>query len=186
MNDIFFETIFPIFVVIGMILWFYCIWFYHKYDKNTNRLIFLLFFNVYYVPFYLYRIKDLKRENKIKALSEEIFDSEFINQSRLSIIEVVELWASPKDQLENLQADNQVNIIEELFTQWNDFYRIDNNIIEEAFAEFEIELLEAFNKSLLLSQEKFSDIYPELDDFQKTNDWKVLSKLAFEILKEIK
>ncbi len=46
-------------------------------------------------------------------------------------------------------------------------------------------MLEAFDKSLLIVQEKFSNTYPELDEFEKTNDWKILNKLATEILKEI-
>jgi hypothetical protein len=186
MNDIFFDVIFPILLMIGMVLWFYCIWFHSKYDKNSNKLVLLLFFNVYYIPFYLYRIKELKKENRIKALSEEIFDAKFIEQSRSGIIAVIEMWASSKDQLAYLQAEDEINIVEELFTQWDDYYRIDNKIIEEAFKDSEIEMLEAFDGSLLSSQSKLGAIFPELDEFQKTNDWNVINKQAIEILKEMK
>lgn len=65
-DSILFDTIFPVIVTIGMILWVYCIWFLNKYDKNTNRLIMLLALNFYYVPFYLFRIIRIKKENRIK------------------------------------------------------------------------------------------------------------------------
>ncbi|NOU58508.1 hypothetical protein [Marinifilum caeruleilacunae] len=184
-NGIFFDILIPVLVVIGMILWVYCFWFHSKYDKDTNKLILLLVFNLYYLPFYLYRIKQLKRELQIKALSEEIFDSEFIEQSRLSILDVLRLWASSKSELELLLNENDINIVEEMFSQWNDFYRIDTKIIKEAFQESEMRILEAFDQSLLLAQEKYSGTYPDLAAFHETNDWQVLNQMANEIVNEI-
>jgi hypothetical protein len=184
-NGIFFDILIPVLAVIGMILWVYCFWFHSKYDKDTNKLILLLVFNLYYLPFYLYRIKQLKRELQIKALSEEIFDSEFIEQSRLSILDVLRLWASSKSELELLQNENDINIVEEMFSQWNDFYRIDTKIIKEAFQESEMRILEAFDQSLLLAQEKYSGTYPDLAAFHETNDWQVLNQMANEIVNEI-
>lgn len=186
MNDIFFDTIFPILFSIVLILWFYCIWFLNKYDKNTNRLILLLVLNVYYVPFYLFRIKRIKKENRIKALSEEIYDYEFIEMSRYSIIETLELWASKERQQEFQKSESDVNLSQELFQQWDNVYRVDNKIIQEAFNESEREMLKTFNKSIITVNEKISDSIPDIKEFQNTNDWKVINQLALEILKEMK
>ena len=130
MNDIFFDIIFPILLSIAMILWFYCLWFLNKYDKNTNRLIMLLLLNIYYVPFYLFRIRRLKNEYRIKAISEDIYDSKFIKMSRSSIIETLELWTSKERQLDLQETENDVNLAQELFQQWDAMYRIDGRILQ--------------------------------------------------------
>ena len=186
MNSIFSDTVFPVLLSIGMILWIYCIWFLNKYDKNTNRLIMLLILNIYYVPFYLFRIRRIKKENRIKAISEEMYDSDFIEMSRNGIIETIGLWTSKEKQLENQTTESNLNQIRELIQQWEDFYRIDEKIISEAFSDSENELLKTFDKSLTVCSDKFGDDFPELDEFQNTNDWKVLNQLAIEIEKEIK
>lgn len=183
MDGFFFDKVFPVLLGIGMILWIYCIWFLNKYDKNTNRLVMLLLLNFYYVPFYLFRIYKVKKENKIKALSEEIYDSDFLEISRNSIIETLKLWTSKESQLESKNEEDQLY---ELFEQWENYYRIDKKIIEEAFNDSERELLQAFDNSITISKEKIGDDFPELDEFQNTNDWKVLNQLAIEIHKEIK
>ena len=146
----------------------------------------LLVLNIYYVPFYLFRIKRIRKENRIKALSEEIYDSDFIEISRNSIIESLELWSSKEKQLEYQESESDFNQLQELFQQWENYYRIDKKIIEEAFNDKEIELLKTFDKSIMTCQEKFGDDFPKLDEFQNTNDWKVLNQLATEIKKEIK
>ncbi len=191
MNDIFFDSfffdkIFPILLSVGMILWVYCIWFLNKYDKNTNRLIMLLVLNIYYVPFYLFRIKRIRKENRIKAISEEMYDSDFIEMSRNSIIETIGLWTSKEIQLEHQESESNLNQLQGLIQQWEDFYRIDEKIIGEAFSDSEKELLKTFDNSITICIEKFRDEFPKLDEFQNTNDWKVLNQLAIEIKKEIK
>ena len=185
-DSIFFHIIFPFLLSVAMILWIYCIWFLNKYDKDTNRLIMLLVLNLYYVPFYLFRIKRLRKENRIKAISEEIYDSEFIEISRNSIIENLELWASKERQLAFQSPENDLNPLQELFQQWEYTYRIDNEIIKEAFRESEIELLKTFDESISKCIEKLNDDFPSLVEFQGTNDWKVLNHLAVEIKKEIR
>lgn len=185
-DSIFFDIIFPVILSIAMILWIYCIWFLNKYDKNTNRLIMLLVLNIYYVPFYLFRIRKIRKEIRVKAISEEIYDSDFIEMSRNSIIENLKLWTSKEIQLELQDSDNDLNLLQELFQQWENNYRIDNKIIEEAFNDTEEELLKTFDESIMTCNEKFKGDFPQLDEFQKTNDWKVLNQLAIEIYKEIK
>ena len=185
-DSIFFDIIFPVILSIAMILWIYCIWFLNKYDKNTNRLIMLLVLNIYYVPFYLFRIRKIRKEIKVKAISEEIYDSDFIEMSRNSIIENLKLWTSKEVQFELQDSDNDLNLLQELFQQWENNYRIDNKIIEEAFNDTEEELLKTFDESIMTCNEKFKGDFPQLDEFQKTNDWKVLNQLAIEIYKEIK
>lgn len=146
----------------------------------------LLLLNIYYVPFYLFRINRIKKENRIKALSEEIYDSDFIEISRNSIIETLGLWTSRENQIEYQESENDANQLYEIFQQWENYYRIDKKIIEEAFNDSEKELLKAFDKSLAISKTKIGDSFPTLDEFQNSNDWKVLNQLAIEISKEIK
>jgi hypothetical protein len=184
-DSVFFDKVFPVLISIGMILWIYCIWFLNKYDKNTNRLLMLLILNFYYVPFYLFRIKRIRKENRIKAISEEMYDSDFIELSRNSIIDTIGLWTSKEKQLENQESESDFSKLQELIQQWVDFYRIDEKIIDEAFNDSEKELLKTFDNSVSICIEKFGDDFPKLDEFQKTNDWKVLNQLAIEIKKEI-
>lgn len=191
MNDIlfdsfFFDKVFPPLLVIGMILWIYCIWFFNKYDKNSNRLIMLLLLNIYYVPFYLFRISKIRKQNRIKSISEDIYDADFIEISRNSIIDTIELWTTKKRQLDYQKSESEMNQVQGLFQQWNDFYRIDNKIIEEAFNDSERALLKVFDKSIMICHEKFGHAFPSLDEFQNRNDWKVLNQLAVEIIKEIR
>lgn len=169
-----------------MILWIYCIWFLNKYDKDSNSLILLLFLNIYYVPFYLFRIQRIKKENAIKAISEEIYDSEFIEMSRSGIIETLEFWTSKEKQLDYQKSESDVNLSQELFKQWNNVYRIDNKIVKEAFIDSERELLRTFDNSIVTVSEKFNDYFPGIAEFQNTNDWEVLNKLAIAITKELK
>jgi hypothetical protein len=169
-----------------MVLWGYCLWFAVKYDKNSKYLILLILLNVYYSPFYFFRMKRIKRENKIKKIADEIYDSDFIKNTRDTILDVLNIWSSKDMQIDLQQSNENQNITEEIFQQWDINYKIDNNIKEEAFSESHLELLESFNKAITLSQNKFEKSYPKLDDFQKSNDWIVLNKLAKEIKKEIK
>lgn len=131
-------------------------------------------------------MKRIKRENKIKRIAEEIYDSKFIKDTRDSIIDVLELWSSKDLQIDLQLSNENQNITEEMFQQWNFNFKIDNNIKKEAFKESHLELLETFNKTMSLSQNKFENNYPKLDDFHKSNDWIVLNKLAQEIKKEIR
>lgn len=191
MNDIFFDNfffdkVFPILLSIGMILWIYCIWFLNKYDKNTNRLLMLLILNIYYVPFYLFRIRRIKKENRIKAISEEIYDSDFIEMTRNSIIETIELWSSKERQLDFEATESDVNLSEELIQQWDTVYGIDSKILKEAFNDSSRDLLNAFDKTIKTSEEKFKRNLPNINEFQATNDWKVINQLAKEIINEIK
>jgi hypothetical protein len=185
-DSLLFDIIFIVIFSIAMILWIYCIWFLNKYDKNANRLIMLLVLNIYYVPIYLFRIRKIRKEIRVKAISEEIYDSDFIVMSRNSIIETLKLWTSEEFQLELQDSDKDLNLLHELFQQWENNYRIDNKIIEEAFNDAEKELLNTFDESIITCKEKFKGDVPQLDEFQKTNDWRVLHQLAIEIYKEIK
>ena len=117
---------------------------------------------------------------------EEMYDSDFIEVSRNSIIENLDLWTSQEKQLEFEDSEIDSNPLQELFLQWEIFYRIDYKIIEEAFNDSEKELLKTFDRAIITSKDKLNGDFPSLDEFQKTNDWRVLNKLAIEIRKEIK
>jgi hypothetical protein len=106
--------------------------------------------------------------------------------SRASIVDTLTLWSSKEEQLDFKSLEVDISISEELFQQWDSVYRIDIRIIDEAFGELERELLKTFDKTILISREKYSDRVPDINEFQNTNDWKVMNRLAKEILKEIR
>jgi hypothetical protein len=186
MNREVFDIVLPVFIGIAMILWIYCLWFANKYDKKANSLIFLFFLNIYYVPFYLYRINKIKKLNKLVNTSEDIIDSEFIEQTRIGIIDIIGLWASRELQLDYQESDKERNLSEDLFIQWIDLYRIDFKVINESFSDTEKEFLKKFDKTLEVSLKKLNNEFPMLIDFKKTNDWKVLNNMANQIVENIK
>lgn len=181
-----FDTILPIFMFILTSVWVCSLWLHHKYDKDINYLVLLIIGNVYYAPFYLLRIRKIKKENKIKSLSEEIYDSNFIKLSKTGVIQTLKLWASEKEQIESQKSDIESQYPLELFQQWDNFYQIDNKILQEAFNEFERDILKTFDESLQTCREKYADDFPELEVFQRTNDWYILNELAVNIIKELK
>ena len=184
MNETLFNIILVLWIAI-MTIWVYCIWFHNKYDKNTNRLILLIFFNVYYVPFYLFRIKKIRKENRIKALSEEIYDTEFIDMTRQSVINTLKLWSSKEKQI-RFQMDLERSDHKELIMEWIAVYNIEERVLEEAFNETEQNLLNTFNHTIRVLDEKKETNQLSIEEFQNTNDWNVTNKMAIEVLKVIK
>lgn len=174
--------------VIPMILWGYCIWLHQKYDKSTNTLLLLLFLNIYYIPFFLFRVKKLKKEKEeeiqINKIAENIYDVDFIQTTRKSIIENLYLWHSLSE--EEMIITEYENSTIEFFNQWIILFHIDKNLLKESFSEFEIKLLNTFDKAISVSFEKIKSDFPELTTYRKTNDWKILSELAENITKTIK
>lgn len=65
-----------------IIFWIYNIWFFYKYDRYSSAIFFLFVFNVFYSPFYYYKVKIKKRplKNKIDYdKSESVFDKIVVN-----------------------------------------------------------------------------------------------------------
>lgn len=168
----------------GLIL--YCIMFAIKHDKYSSSIFLLLFLNIFYVPFYLSRMKKIKIENSLKVKNEEIPDKEFISYSRQSIIDVLQFWSSKEEQLIYQETYKDINTTEDLFVQWENFYRIDKKIIKEAFAENERVLIETFDKSISSSMKNLENKYPSIDKFQNSKDWKHLNDIALNITNELK
>ena len=176
-DGVFFNYIFPTLFMVLFIFWAYCIWFFNKYDKNTNQLLLLLFINVYYAPIYFFRMKRIRSEIEIQKISDEIYDSEFIELSRVGIIDTIALWT--------IDCNTIQITTEELFQQWVDFYKIDQAIINEAFNDFEKEILNTFNNAIEVSMQKHTAGYPDIVKFQESNDWQVINKLAVNIINKI-
>jgi hypothetical protein len=161
-------------------------WFANKYDKDPNSTRFLFLFNLFYVPIYLQRMRILKNAQKIEKIGEKIYDHEFIQQSRIMILDIIALWSSKDLQLslsDNFE-DNRVTY--ELFNQWNDAYNIDKKIIKEAFIDYEIDMLQNFNSTLLICLGKIKDKDISIKDFQNTDDWEILNRMALKIEEELK
>ncbi len=54
---------FAIFYVLILCIWISCLRFALIYDRNSYSILLLLVLNAFYIPFYLYRIRRIKREN---------------------------------------------------------------------------------------------------------------------------
>ena len=54
--------------------WIYCFRFFYKFDRYSGKFFFLLFFNVFYSPFYYHRVKIAKKplSNKIEVQREPV------------------------------------------------------------------------------------------------------------------
>lgn len=171
----------------------YCIWFLFKYDRYSKSLLPLFFFNAFYAPIYYYRVKIKKRplRNKINrqgsnTVSENsIEESDFEKLTRDSIIEILELWSSKREQLEFQKSQPDTNVTEELFQQWIDLFLVDSEEIKSVFSTKEFENLVQFNRVVQNSYEKHKGNFISLNDFVETDEWNGLNLSATIILKRL-
>jgi hypothetical protein len=169
--------------------WGYCIWFLFKYDRYSKSVFPLFFLSVWYAPIYYYRVKIKKRPLRNKAIKPvepitedySISDSEFIELTRNSIIQILHLWASKADQLELQKLLSKDEITPELFNYWSDYSMADSEVISESFNSKEIDLLSEFDMHISNIENKYNGQFPDIEEFQKTPDWDFLNQLAKEI-----
>jgi hypothetical protein len=54
---------YAIFYIVILCIWIYCLRFAIIYDRHSYSLLLLFVLNAFYIPFYLSRIRRIKREN---------------------------------------------------------------------------------------------------------------------------
>jgi hypothetical protein len=172
----------------------YCIWFLFKYDRYSKSIIPLFILNIFYAPIYFYRVKIKKRplRNKIKEPTKQtnnetsIVESDFKSLTRDSILVILELWSSSREQLELQKLQPDFNVSEDLFLHWSELYVVDSEIIKESFSFDELNQLAKFNNLIKESSEKLNGNIPMLKDFIDTDVWRDLNSLAKLTLNEIR
>jgi len=172
--------------------WCYCIRFLFKYDRYSKSIFPLFFFSVLYAPIYYYRVKikkrplrnEIKTEEKIESEDNSIEDSEFLEFTRNSIVSILKLWSSKKEQLEYQESDPSINVSSELFEQWNDFYTSDSEVLTEAFTPKQLNQLEKFDTELTIRSNPSNNALPNIIEYMKKEDWKVLNSLSIELLSD--
>ncbi|WP_340114201.1 hypothetical protein [Maribellus mangrovi] len=185
MIESYFEPIFLIIWLIAFASIVYCIWFAIRYDKDSNQIFLLVALNALYLPFYFSRMKKIKTEMAIKAESEGVLDSDFLQATKFGVLDILDVWASKERQINFQKSVPESNITKLLFEEWDNYFKIDSSILNEAFTEREIELLNSFDQAITRCFEKIKDEIPSLKEFQETNDFNVLNSVALKIKNEI-
>jgi hypothetical protein len=181
--------------LIAFFHWGYCIWFLFKYDRYSKSIFPLLFLNMLYAPFYYYRVKIKKRplRNKVNIPEEKeqeseqedhsISDQEFLDLTRENIIRILRIWSSKLEQLELQKVTQGANVTSELIEYWSDYSLADIEVLNEVFIEDELEMLSRFGLEISNAENVYNGSFPEIEEFQKTTEWKKLNLLAEEILR---
>ena len=176
--------------------WIYCLWFLSKYDRYSGSLIWLILLNGIYAPIYYYQVFIKKRPLKNEILNSqefvererknEIEEYEYADLMRDGLIELLELWGSKEKQIELQKSNSEINITEELFSQWKDYNINKPELANEIFKLEERIAIKQFDKIINEKNELFFKNYPKLKDFIGSESWNEISNLAKETLKKIK
>ncbi len=172
----------------------YCIRFWYKNDKYSKAIFALLFFNALYAPFYYYQVIIKKRplKNKIDSpnidtekYENSIDQKDFVEVIRKNIFEIIELWSSKDKQLDYQDSVPIADVSSELFCQWADSYTPEFIDFREAFNTVELGLLSEFDKEFNIILERTPNRLPEIREFVKTEEWKILRDKAEKVLYEL-
>lgn len=175
--------------------WIYCLWFLSKFDRYSGNLVWLILFNGMYAPIYYYQVIIRKRplQNEILTKKEmedreeqnEIEERDFAELMRHGIVEVLNLWANKEKQIALQESNLEINITEELFTQWNDYNINQGNFLNEVFELEERIAIKQFDKVLNERNDKIIEDYPILNEFIDSEEWNVINNLAKDTLEKI-
>lgn len=187
-RELYFQILMP-FAFISTSFWIYCLWFYMKFDSRSNKWFYLLFFNWIYAPIYYYEVKIKKRplmgsgtdEVNSEMKDNEVTDTEFVELTRQSVYSVIELWSSKESQLDYQGNVSVANVSAELYLQWEDFYFPDSDDFKQSFSKLELEILAEFDKTLNSSIDLTPENLPPIEDFIKTDEWRMMHNKAKEI-----
>jgi len=161
----------PIFITIHSIIgigaiinWFYCLWFWHKYDKFSKSGLFLFFPHVLYAPFYYYQVKIKKRPLKGERPSRpvllgqktEIEEGEMVESTRENILDILASY-----QTEPEEDEEKRNLLD----CWFDFVQADDAHFKAAFNEDERTILAYFEEQLTIFRSSIHKEAPT-DTFQ--------------------
>ncbi len=101
-------------------------------------------------------------------------------------IGLLELWTSQEAQFDYKKAVPFVNIPNEMFAQWDDFFKPDQQWYREAFSDNEWKALTRFNAAFEAVCKRTPPYLPDIDEFVHTQAWQDLHETAKEVLKEFK
>lgn len=118
---------------------------------------------------------------------KEIDDIELAKRIRRNILNVLDLWSSQEEQLEYQENVPIAQVSAELFCQWaDDSYHPESRQFKMAFDEKEREILAEFDKTFNSISEKTLNDLPDINDFVKTTEWKIINRAAIETVEKIK
>ncbi|MFO0726427.1 MAG: hypothetical protein U1E65_21755 [Myxococcota bacterium] len=98
-------------------------------------------------------------------------------QIRERTIEFLELLADAAAQRKYQAAAPDVNIGNEIFNQWDDWYPLDKSTQQE-FSAQELLALQQFDSELGLAASQSPPTIGDLDDFMRTEPWMRLNRAA--------
>ncbi|MBI9062102.1 MAG: hypothetical protein JEZ14_08930 [Marinilabiliaceae bacterium] len=144
-----FRTIHVILAIGSIINWFYCLWFWNKYDKFSKSGLLLYFPHILYAPFYYYQVKIKKRPLKGQQPSRpvllgqktEIEDREMVESTRENILDILASY-----QTEPGEDEEKRNLLD----CWFDFVQADDAHFKAAFNEDERTILAYFEEQLTI------------------------------------
>ena len=117
----------------------------------------------------------------------EIDEIELTKRIRQNVLNVLELWSSKEEQLEYQKNVPIAQVSTELFCQWSDdTYHPESRQFKLAFDEMEREILADFDKTFNYVSDKTPNNLPDIADFIKTTEWKIVNEAAIETIKKIK
>ena len=174
--------------------WIYCLWFQSKFDKYSGALIWLIILNALYAPFYYYEViikkrplkGSLKQPELTTAYEDSIDEKDYHQLMKSGITEVLQMWASKEEQQKLQNLNQEINLTEELFTQWNDYDLSNLKSLNEVFAINERLALKQFDKTLKQIEKSLKRDYPGFSEFIETEEWNTVNKSALETLSKLK
>ena len=117
----------------------------------------------------------------------EIDETELTKRIRQNVLNVLELWSSKEEQLEYQKNVPIAQVSAELFCQWaDDTYHPESRQFKLAFDERERDILADFDKTFNYVSDKTPNNLPDIADFVKTTEWKIVNEAAIETIKKIK
>lgn len=116
----------------------------------------------------------MKADAAVRA--EQIMNgaAEFRNR----VLEVLELIADDRAQLEYQRRAPDVDVADELFNQWEDSYHADDAVFCRQFSAIELRAMATFDNLARLIAEETPQQLPPLHEFMKTSAWLRLSSAA--------
>lgn len=165
----------------SMMNWFYCLWFWRKFDRYSRSGLLLFFLQMLYAPVYYYQVKIQKRplHGKIEqpentclfGQKEDLNETEMVQSTRDNILDILQAFQS--------DLDNSDAIIEQL-SCWDDFVQPNDQYFKTAFEPYEQAVLKNFGDQLNVLRMKF--LQADLSDISM---WQEVQQLATLTLKKL-
>lgn len=112
-----------------------------------------------------------------------INDKELSKRIRHNILDILHLWSSKEKQFEYQKNVPIANVSSELFCQWSDdFYQPQSSQFKIAFTTEEFLILSDFDEIINNIGNKLPTDLPDITEFVKTKEWKVVNQAAIETL----